>query len=55
MTFSSIQEQYEKYPYPPVGRFALPLRQQGTELSYEVGTRFALGLSLCGKSMKFSV
>ena len=33
----SVRDQYERYPYPPIGLLALPRRGQGTSLSYELG------------------
>lgn len=33
----SVKEQYERFPYPPVGFLALPKRGQGARLAYETG------------------
>lgn len=34
-TISSVKQQYERFPYPPVSALALPRRDQGEGLSYE--------------------
>ncbi len=35
-----VRLQYERFPYPPISRFALPQRNQGKSLSYEIASRF---------------
>ena len=37
---SSIQDQYESFPYPPIPWFGLPRKGQGKSLSYEFGLKF---------------
>src|SRR5438270_702167 len=37
----ALRAQYERFPYPPIGRFALPLRAQGEPLRYEHGLKMA--------------
>ena len=39
----SVRHQYEQYPYPPIGAFALPSRTQGDGVRFETGTRLCLG------------
>ncbi|MBI4925611.1 MAG: class I SAM-dependent methyltransferase, partial [Bdellovibrio sp.] len=34
---NTVREQYERFPYPPLSRFALPRKNQGKTLSYEYG------------------
>lgn len=45
VSLKSVREQYERFPYPPVPRFALPRPGQGEVLSYERGTELTLGKS----------
>jgi len=35
-----VRQQYERFPYPPIPSFALPLRKQGKLLQYELGIHF---------------
>jgi len=37
----TVRNQYEHFPYPPIGSLALPKKDQGTPLSYELGTQLA--------------
>ncbi len=36
-----VRSQYERFPYPPTGVFALPKRGQGARLAFEEGVRLA--------------
>ncbi len=40
---NSIREQYERFPYPPGNFLALPKRNQGQSLRYELGSQLTQG------------
>ncbi len=51
----SVRAQYERYPYPPVGAFALPRRGQAEAVAFETGTRLCFGKPRSAKGVRILV
>lgn len=52
---SELQQQYERFPYPPGSALSLPKRGQGQTLQYEHGTRLVWGTPLPHKGIRILV
>lgn len=52
---NAVRNQYEKFPYPPVSKFAFPEPGQGDALAYERGQVIATGKAMSHKGIQILV
>jgi len=50
-----LKNQYNRFPYPPIPFFALPKKNQGFPLSYELGTKFVFHQSKSHRGIKILI
>jgi SAM-dependent methyltransferase len=50
-----VKGQYERFPYPPIPFLALPRKNQGRELRYELGSQLAIGREVSHSGIRILV